>query len=88
MFQYLRGRDINRIDRKAAQEIFNECTNTLKTRLYDRCAIIQRRLDEENAALAKKQATFQRNRDHLDGAEEEYEEYCQEAMFRIKVTTI
>ena len=55
-------------------------------RLVERANIIQSRLDEENAALSKKQATFQRNRDHMDPADEaEYERYCQEAMFRIQI---
>ena len=47
---------------------------------------MQNRLDEENQALSKRQAAFQRNRDHMDPADEaEYERYCQEAMFRIQI---
>lgn len=77
--------DINQITFKQAQNIREQCLKALRDRLIERSAIIQRRLDEENGALAKKQAQFQRNRDHVDGAEEEFEQFCQEAMFRIKV---
>ena len=52
----------------------------------ERANIVQSRLDEENAALSKRQAAFQRNRDHMDPNDEaEYERYCQEAMFRIQI---
>ena len=58
----------------------------LKERLVERANIVQSRLDEENAALSKRQAAFQRNRDHMDPNDEaEYERYCQEAMFRIQI---
>jgi len=62
------------------------CLKSLKDRLVERANIVQSRLDEENAALSKRQATFQRNRDHMEAADEaEYERYCQEAMFRIQI---
>lgn len=55
-------------------------------RLVERATIIQSRLDEENANLAKRTSTFSRNRDHADKqTEEEYERYCQAAMFRIQI---
>lgn len=43
------------------------------------------RLEEENALLAKRQTAFQRSRDHQDGAEEEFEAFCQKKMFRISI---
>jgi len=59
---------------------------SLKDRLVERANIVQSRLDEENQALSKRQAAFQRNRDHMDPSDEaEYERYCQEAMFRIQI---
>ena len=62
------------------------CLRSLKDRLVERANIVQSRLDEENAALSKKQAAFQRNRDHMDPNDEaDYERYCQEAMFRIQI---
>ena len=64
----------------------DNCLKALKERLVERANIVQSRLDEENAALSKRQAAFQRNRDHMEPADEaEYERYCQEAMFRIQI---
>ena len=57
----------------------------LKERLLERANIIQRRLDEENTTLAKKQAAFQRSREHLEGADEAFEAFCSKAMFRIQI---
>lgn len=56
--------------------------------LKERANIINARLNEETSALAKKQAAFQRNQRDNDGnsnAEEEFEMFCSEAMFRIQV---
>lgn len=61
------------------------CLKATKDRLLERASIIQSRLDEENALLAKKQAAYQRTRDHVDGADEEYENFCSETMFRIQI---
>jgi hypothetical protein len=61
------------------------CLAALKERLLERANIIQRRLDEENSALSKKQANFQRSRDHMEGADEAFEKFCSEAMFRISI---
>ena len=47
------------------------------------------RLDEENAELAKRQAAFQRSQhDQEKGADDEFEQFCNEAMFRISVRTL
>ena len=62
------------------------CLKALKERLVARANIMGSRLDEENAALSKRQAAFQRNRDHMDPNDEaEYERYCQQAMSRIQI---
>lgn len=46
----------------------------------------QARLDEESAALAKRQQTFHRDRDQMSAAEEEdYERQTEESMFRIHI---
>jgi len=71
--------------REEAQGARDACLKALKERLLERANIIQRRLDEENAQLAKKQAAFQRSRDHVEGADEEFEKFCSEAMFRIQI---
>ena len=74
------------LSRDEALQAREACLRSLKDRLVERANIVQSRLDEENAALSKKQAAFQRNRDHMDPADEhEYERYCQEAMFRIQI---
>ena len=74
------------LSREEALQAREACLRSLKDRLVERANIVQSRLDEENALLSKKQAAFQRNRDHIDPADEaEYERYCQEAMFRIQI---
>merc|ERR1719453_676012 len=74
------------LSREEALQAREACLRSLKDRLVERANIVQSRLDDENAALSKKQAAFQRNRDHMDPADEaEFERYCQEAMFRIQI---
>jgi hypothetical protein len=83
---FLQGvRDPARLMRDEAERVRTECLKAMKKRLLDRADIIERRLVKEQAALAKKQATFQRNRDHMEGADEEFEAFCKEAMFRIQI---
>ena len=74
------------VAREEAQRARDACLKSLKDRLLERANIIQTRLNEENAKLAKKQANFQRNqRDNDPSAEEEFEKFCSEAMFRIQI---
>jgi len=74
------------LSREEALQAREACLRSLKDRLVERANIVQSRLDDENAALSKKQAAFQRNRDHMDPADEaDFERYCQEAMFRIQI---
>jgi len=74
------------LDRETSLKVRENCLKSLRDRLVERATIIQSRLDEENANLAKKTSTFSRNRDHADKqTEEEYERYCQSAMFRIQI---
>lgn len=48
--------------------------------------VLQARLDEEQAALARRQASFARDRDALTPAEEEeYEHAVEEAQFKIGI---
>lgn len=68
-----------------AKSANDNCLKALKERLVERANIIQRRLDKENEALAKRQAAFQRSRDATEGADEEYEKFCVDAMFRIQI---
>jgi hypothetical protein len=67
-------------------DVRERCLKGLKDRLIERANIIQARHDEETAALAKRQANFQRDRDQMSRAEEEeYDRACDESMFRILI---
>jgi hypothetical protein len=78
--------DLNAISYEEAQRARDSCLKSLKERLIERANIIMTRLNDENAKLAKKQATFQRNqRDNDPSAEEDFERFCSEAMFRIQI---
>ncbi|CAN0393322.1 unnamed protein product [Pylaiella littoralis] len=78
--------DIRSVSAADAQRARDACLKALKDRLLERANIINSRLNEETSALAKKQAAFQRNqRDNDANAEEEFETFCSEAMFRIQV---
>ena len=80
------GVDDDPLSREDALQAREACLRSLKDRLVERANIVQSRLDEENQALSKRQAAFQRNRDHMDPSDEaEYERYCQDAMFRIQI---
>ncbi|CAM9572041.1 unnamed protein product, partial [Hapterophycus canaliculatus] len=77
--------DIRSVSTADAQRARDACLKALKDRLLERANIINSRLNEETSALAKKQAAFQRNqRDNDANAEEEFEIFCSEAMFRIQ----
>lgn len=74
------------LSREDAQVVRDMCLRNLKERLLERANIIQARLDKENAALAKRQAAFQRSqREHDQGTDEEFERFCSETMFRIQI---
>jgi hypothetical protein len=70
-----------------AQRVRDACLRSLKERLLERANIIQNRLNDENARLSKRQATFQRNasRDGDPAAEAEFEKFCADAMFTIGI---
>ena len=73
------------VSSEVAKQAYELCLKALKERLVERANIIQRRLEKENEALAKRQAAFQRSRDTTQGADEEYEKFCVDAMFRIQI---
>ncbi len=73
------------VSTEVAKQAYELCLKALKERLVERANIIQRRLEKENEALAKRQAAFQRSRDATQGADEEYEKFCVDAMFRIQI---
>lgn len=83
---FLRGvRDVGMMSKEEALEVRQACLDSLKARLVERANIIQSRLNEENAKLARKQEQFQRSQREGDLSTEEYEKYCTEAMFRIQI---
>ncbi|GLI65995.1 hypothetical protein VaNZ11_009689 [Volvox africanus] len=74
------------LTRTQALEVREKALKALKDRLIERANIIQARLDEETAALAKRQQTFHRDRDQMTATEEEeYERQTEESMFRIHI---
>lgn len=80
-----RCQDVNNPSEKEARRADKECRAAYKERLLERVAIIQKRLEAENDDLLRRQQAFSRNRDHGEGAEEEFERYCAEATFRIGI---
>lgn len=74
------------LTREQALAVRERCLLALKDRLIERANIIQARLEEEQAALARRQASYARDRDALTPAEEEeYEHAADEAAFRIGI---
>ncbi|EFJ23290.1 flagella associated protein 50 [Selaginella moellendorffii] len=67
-------------------EVRENCLKALKQRLLNRATIIQTRYDEETAALAKRRANFERDREQMTVDEvEKYEQDCETAVFRIRI---
>ena len=56
-----------------------------KERLHERAAIIQRRLEDEQEKLLRRQQAFARSRDHTEATEAEFEQYQADANFRISI---
>lgn len=74
------------LTRNECLETRAKCLAALKERLLSRSAIMQRRFDSEQEALAKRMATYQRDRDQMTREDEiEYEKACEAARFRIRV---
>jgi len=83
---YLRNvKDPQKITKDEALEVRQACLDALKARLLERANIIQARLNDENARLARKQEQFQRSQREGDLSTEDYENYCTQAMFRIQI---
>ena len=68
-----------------AAEAKDGCLNALKERLIDRANIIKGRLDREDAALVKRRNAFERDRDVMTPAEEEFNRACEESTFKINI---
>ncbi|EKX54526.1 hypothetical protein GUITHDRAFT_100003 [Guillardia theta CCMP2712] len=73
------------LTKQDAQKVKDSCLKALKERLIDRAHIIETRLEEEQAALTKKQVGYQRQDKDKTSDDEEYEKYVNEAQFRIQI---
>ncbi|KAL3319943.1 hypothetical protein Ciccas_001371 [Cichlidogyrus casuarinus] len=77
----LDGSDLNR---EVALKLREDCLNDFKTRLVNKANIIQSRFEQETETLRVKQQWYQLNQKHLKKKEEEeYMQYCRDAIFRI-----
>lgn len=78
--------DPEKINRAQAYKLKEECLSDLKQRLIDKANLIQARFEKETQELQKKQAWYQQNQVSMQkDDEEEYLNYCSEAMFRIHI---
>ena len=67
-------------------ELKERCLADLKNRLIDNANLIQKRFETESNELQKKQQWYQANQINMSrDDEQEYLEYCAEAMFRIHI---
>ncbi|RDD44284.1 Dynein regulatory complex subunit 7 [Trichoplax sp. H2] len=74
------------ITRSNAYELKEKCLQDLKQRLIDQANLIQSRFEKETQELQRKQAWYQQNQASMQKEdEEEYLNYCSEAMFRIHI---
>ena len=75
------------LSKEDAARVRAACLKSLKERLLERANIIQNKLNDENAKLSKRQATFQRNagKDGDPAAEAEFEKFCADSMFTIGI---
>ncbi len=74
------------LDAETVQRVRQKCLTALKERVLRRAGVIQARLDAENQKLAKQQAAFRKNAQHMDKDEEaQYVERFNEALFRVRV---
>ncbi|XP_005093754.1 dynein regulatory complex subunit 7 [Aplysia californica] len=78
--------DPEKIARNEAFKLKEDCLADLKHRLIDKANLIQSRFEKETQELQKKQAWYQQNQVSMSkDDEEEYLNYCSEAMFRIHI---
>jgi len=69
-----------------AIRVKEECLSDLKQRLIDKANLIQARFEKETDALQKKQMWYQENQMNMTKEDEdEYLNFCSEAMFRIHI---
>ncbi|ESO96481.1 hypothetical protein LOTGIDRAFT_115813, partial [Lottia gigantea] len=78
--------DPEHVQRPQAFKLKEDCLNDLKQRLIDKANLIQARFEKETQELQKKQAWYQQNQVSMSKEnEEDYLNYCSDAMFRIHI---
>ncbi|XP_070577144.1 dynein regulatory complex subunit 7-like [Ptychodera flava] len=78
--------DPEKISKQQAYSLKEDCLADLKHRLIDKANLIQARFEKETSELQKKQNWYQQNQVSMNKEdEEEYLNYCSEAMFRIHI---
>lgn len=74
------------ISKQEAYKLKEECLQDLKHRLIDKANLIQARFEKETQELQRKQSWYQQNQVSMKPEdEEEYLNFCSEAMFRIHI---
>jgi len=73
------------LTKQEAQAVKDACLKALKERLIDRAHIIETRLEEEQAALTKRQLGYHRQDKEKSSDDDEYEKYVHEAQFKIQI---
>ncbi|XP_025105160.1 dynein regulatory complex subunit 7-like [Pomacea canaliculata] len=78
--------DPEKISRSQAYTLKEESLTDLKQRLVDKANLIQARFEKETEKLQKKQAWYHQNQISMSKEDEDdYLNYCSEAMFRIHI---
>ncbi|XP_059160547.1 dynein regulatory complex subunit 7-like [Physella acuta] len=78
--------DPEKITKPQALKLKEDCLADLKHRLINKANLIQSRFEKETQELQKKQAWYQQNQVSMSkDDEEDYLNYCSEAMFRIHI---
>lgn len=78
--------DPKEITQSIAIELKERCLADLKQRLIDKANLIQKRYETGNSELQKKQHWYQANQINMSkDDEQEYVDYCAEAMFKIHI---
>ncbi|RNA42987.1 dynein regulatory complex subunit 7 isoform X1 [Brachionus plicatilis] len=74
------------ISASAAADLKERCLSDLKQRLIDKANLIQKRYEAESNEMQKKQQWYQANQINMSREDEqEYLEYCSDALFRIHI---
>ncbi|EFC44036.1 hypothetical protein NAEGRDRAFT_68117 [Naegleria gruberi] len=68
-----------------AEEIYYTVMKDLKDQLMMRINIIEERLQKEKQKLARRRTMYQKSQEGVDRNSEEYVQFCQDTLFKIKI---